>query len=432
VSVLVFVGPTLPAAEARERTDCVCLGPAAQGDVYRATLRRPKAIALIDGYFDHVCSVWHKEILWALRQGVHVCGSSSMGALRAAELDRFGMVGVGAVYEAYRDGVLEDDDEVAVLHGPERSGYAAATEAMVNIRATLRAAREQGVIVPSTEVALVGAAKSLHYTERRYETVLEGTAGADVDRLRAWLPAGRVDQKREDALALLDGLTTALDDGPPAQPDFDFEYTTLFDDLRRRAGELDFRPAYDRERLLTEAVLDEARLAERWPELRVQAIARRLAREDARRQRLEVGERELVAAVIAMREARGLVEAEELDRWIETRNLRGSDFVRLMENEVLSSRVFEALEPELGSDLLDLLRLDGSYAALADRALAKREVFASIDADPPEPAVYEQARRLLAGGAPVEVAMRELGFRTRQAFDRAAIGELLYREADRR
>ena len=34
--------------------------------------------------------------------------------------------------------VLEDDDEVAVLHGPEELGYPPLTEAMVNIRATLR------------------------------------------------------------------------------------------------------------------------------------------------------------------------------------------------------------------------------------------------------------------------------------------------------
>ena len=46
-----------------------------------------------------------------------------MGALRAAELHVFGMVGVGRVFELFRDGLLEDDDEVAVAHGPADSGY---------------------------------------------------------------------------------------------------------------------------------------------------------------------------------------------------------------------------------------------------------------------------------------------------------------------
>ena len=97
---------TLSAGEVAERAPGVtCAPPAAQGDVYRAALSRPVAIGLVDGYFERVPAVWHKEILWALSQGIHVFGSASMGALRAAELAPFGMVGVGAIFEAYRDGI---------------------------------------------------------------------------------------------------------------------------------------------------------------------------------------------------------------------------------------------------------------------------------------------------------------------------------------
>ena len=106
--------------------------------------RGPLAIGLIDGYFERVPAVWHKEILWALSQGIHVFGSASMGALRAAELAPFGMIGVGAIFEAYRDGILEDDDEVAVAHGPADTGYRAGSDAMVNIRATLARAVQHG------------------------------------------------------------------------------------------------------------------------------------------------------------------------------------------------------------------------------------------------------------------------------------------------
>src|SRR5215470_18896878 len=118
MSVYVFVGPTLPPVEIAAVLDAVCLPPVAQGDVYRLVGARPRAIGIIDGYFDGVPAVWHKEILWALTQGIHVFGSASMGALRAAELHPFGMQGVGSIFEAYRSGELEDDDEVAVLHGP--------------------------------------------------------------------------------------------------------------------------------------------------------------------------------------------------------------------------------------------------------------------------------------------------------------------------
>ena len=79
--------------------------PAKQGDICRAVQERgPDAVALIDGYFEQVPAVWHKEILWAMKLGVQVYGASSMGALRAAELQQFGMIGVGKIFEAYVSG----------------------------------------------------------------------------------------------------------------------------------------------------------------------------------------------------------------------------------------------------------------------------------------------------------------------------------------
>jgi hypothetical protein len=143
--IYVFVGPTLSAEEARKELDAVYLPPAAQGDVYRAARERPEAIGLIDGYFERVPAVWHKELLWAMAEGIHVYGSASMGALRAAELAPFGMRGFGATFEAFLHGDLEDDDEVAVMHAPAEEGYRPLSEAMVNIRATLASAERAEV-----------------------------------------------------------------------------------------------------------------------------------------------------------------------------------------------------------------------------------------------------------------------------------------------
>src|SRR6188508_3485280 len=102
-SAVVFVGPTLAIAEARAALpEARFLPPARRGDVYRACSGRPASIALIDGYFEQQLSVWHKEILWALSQGIRVYGAASMGALRAAELEAFGMVGVGTIFSLFR------------------------------------------------------------------------------------------------------------------------------------------------------------------------------------------------------------------------------------------------------------------------------------------------------------------------------------------
>lgn len=248
---VVFLGPTLPVAAAREICDAVYLPPARRGDLLAAIERyRPAAVALVDGYFEQVPAVWHKEILHALAEGVAVLGAASMGALRAAELAAFGMVGVGRVFEAYATGRLapfddpfEDDDEVAVVHGPAELGYAS-SDAMVDIRATLAAAAAAGVVAASDAVAIAAIAKALFYKERSYAAVLARAAAAGVDRptlraLEAWLPDGRVLQKRMDAEALLRRLAAGeLGAAPP--PGFRFERTLLWENARRgaQAGEL--------------------------------------------------------------------------------------------------------------------------------------------------------------------------------------------------
>lgn len=240
---VVFVGPSLPP---RLRPADAALWdwrpPVRQGDLYRAALERPQAIGVIDGYFEAVPTVWHKEILWAMAEGVHVFGAASIGALRAAELDLFGMRGIGRIYEDLRAGVLEDDDEVAVLHGPEELGYPPVTEAMVNIRATLSAAAHDRILSPQTAAGLTAIAKRLFYKERSYETVLHAAAAAGVAEAESrafelWLPTGRVDQKRYDAEAMLDRIRVQLAAGTePMRVEYELADTIAWQVARRRVS----------------------------------------------------------------------------------------------------------------------------------------------------------------------------------------------------
>ncbi|KAA0678891.1 TfuA-like protein [Azospirillum brasilense] len=240
----VFLGPTLPRAGASRILDATYLPPVAQGDVIRLCERRPRAIGIVDGYFENIPSVWHKEILHAIHQGVAVFGSSSMGALRAAELHPFGMIGVGAVFEAFRDGRLEDDDEVAVIHGPAELGYPGLSEAMVNIRRTLADAAQEGIVPAATARRLEAIAKALPYRERGYGRVLrlaaaEGLPEEELADFRHWLPNGRIDQKREDALDLLQTMRRwAAGGGRAPEARFHFEHTVLWDRALRDGAPL--------------------------------------------------------------------------------------------------------------------------------------------------------------------------------------------------
>ena len=213
---VIFLGPSLPREAAAPLLDAVYLPPVDQGAVVAAVHdHAPTAIGIIDGAFGTVPAVRHKDILWALEQGVAVLGAASMGALRAAELQGAGMIGIGLIYRWYRRSVLVDDDEVAVSMAPDDLGAGALSEALINMRITLRRAQRAGVISADQRRALVRAARQRHFASRSYAGAIDDVEAAQggtarLAALRDWLPSGRVDQKAEDARALL----RAMADGP--------------------------------------------------------------------------------------------------------------------------------------------------------------------------------------------------------------------------
>jgi hypothetical protein len=203
--IVVFLGPTLTVSDARGVLEAEYLPPVQLGDVWRISQERPRAIGIIDGYFHQVPAVWHKEILNAMSLGIAVYGSASMGALRAAELAPFGMIAVGDIAEGYCRGVLNRDDEVAVVHAPVEYGYESLSEPLVNIRATVNAARLAGVVSATTAESLVATAQSIFYADREWSRLFDSTDAPphELNALAAWLPSGRIDQKRSDALVML-------------------------------------------------------------------------------------------------------------------------------------------------------------------------------------------------------------------------------------
>ena len=249
--IVVFLGPSLSAPEARDLLpDATILPPARQGDIYRVTRDyHPRAIALIDGRFATVPAVWHREILWAMAERrVGIYGAASMGALRAAELDTYGMAGVGKIYESYRIGryapfidPFEDDDEVAVRHSPPETGCIPVSHAMVDVRETLAAAETAGLIGPSVRNELAAALKRLHFPERniaRLARVAAALPEANGAALAAWLRAGHaVSQKRRDAEALLRQLAVGVETKAP--PAFVFERAQVWERFRAAADAAD-------------------------------------------------------------------------------------------------------------------------------------------------------------------------------------------------
>ncbi|MFF7987866.1 TfuA-like protein [Streptomyces sp. NPDC007901] len=213
-----FVGPSLPdAAELAAGSGITVLPPVAAGDLLRLDVEAGDIVGIVDGYFHQTGAVRHKEIMYLLSRGVRVLGAASMGALRAAELDRFGMEGIGDIYADYRDGHLEADDEVTLLHSPPEEGYRAHSEPLVCMRATFAEAVQHGVCKAQMADRLLDVLSQRPFGLRSYSALPEAGAEAGLDaaavqELRRYCTAHRSDPKRADALLLLQRLRIAAVD----------------------------------------------------------------------------------------------------------------------------------------------------------------------------------------------------------------------------
>ncbi|MFA5331289.1 MAG: TfuA-related McrA-glycine thioamidation protein [Methanoregula sp.] len=215
--IIVFLGPSLDRVLAEKILAAEYRPPAKRGDILTAVADGAEIIVLIDGVFHQDCAVAHREILAAVKKGVKVIGASSMGALRAAELDTLGMTGIGRIYTMYKDGTLVSDDEVALVFDP-CSGYSL-SEPLINIRCTLKKAEAAGVLTATDHTTLLAAAKSVFYPQRTYPKIVavagDAISPATKERFLAFAAASPADQKREDAVAALH-YTRGLAENPSA------------------------------------------------------------------------------------------------------------------------------------------------------------------------------------------------------------------------
>jgi len=207
--ILVFLGPTLRLSEAQEALDAVYLQPVAQGDIVLAAHAfRPRAMVLIDGQFEDRPAVRHKELLWAMAQGITVIGAASMGALRAAELHPFGMIGVGLIYRWYRRWPLTPEDAVAVQSGPAELGFLPLTDALIDLQRTFARLMRQGRVSASQRDELTAIARATNFRDRSLAACLK-----KLDLPAAELKKEIAGQKRRDALLAL-SLAPALAAAP--------------------------------------------------------------------------------------------------------------------------------------------------------------------------------------------------------------------------
>lgn len=218
--IVVTAGPTIGAADIHAVVpNAEVVPPISFGDALRYGLRTGDTLLIVDGLFFQHAPVRHKELLTLIQDGVRVVGSSSMGALRAAELHPFGMEGYGWVFESYRNGYLEADDEVAMVHGEPEDGYPVFVDALVNIRQTLARCVETGFLSAQLAADLVEKARRTPFTMRTWDRIFDAVE-PESRYLANQLRALRVDIKHHDAIVALHNVRdgqcgTATSPAPP-------------------------------------------------------------------------------------------------------------------------------------------------------------------------------------------------------------------------
>lgn len=204
MKAIIYTGLSVNFNEAKEilNENVVYKPPIKRGDIDEALKENPDIIGIIDGVFHQSPAVAHKEILKAMENGVKVIGSSSMGALRASELDSLGMIGIGYVYEQYRDGKITSDDDVAV--SLDKDTLEAISVPLVNMEYVFRNAEKENIITEGEKEALLKIAKEIYYPKRLYSTVLNKSSldNNKKDVLIDFIAKSK-DIKKEDGLKLI-------------------------------------------------------------------------------------------------------------------------------------------------------------------------------------------------------------------------------------
>lgn len=206
---VVFVGPSvLPDDLALVHDHLDIRPPIRRGDLIKVIDDNPPAIGIVDGEFLQAVAVSPKEIWSALRRGIPTFGAASMGALRAVELEPLGMQGIGVIFDWFRSGRLDRDDDVGVIYTSLPDGrYVAETVPMVNVLWATQVGVERGLLRSDEAEALNRRARELDWRIRTWSALFGEVPASPEFRELAESPA--CDRKRLDAKMLMEAVSSA-------------------------------------------------------------------------------------------------------------------------------------------------------------------------------------------------------------------------------
>jgi len=168
MKTIIFFGPSITKSEVDHLVKATHAPPIKRGDLDRVD--EYDVVVILDGEFGQNLSVSPKEIMAILNRGKIVIGASSMGALRASELDRSGMIGVGWVYDHFRRCAVRRDDDVALIWSP--IDFRPMTVPMIDVEYWVELVSTAGLIGGKDKARLLRTARDIFFADRAPETLM--------------------------------------------------------------------------------------------------------------------------------------------------------------------------------------------------------------------------------------------------------------------
>jgi hypothetical protein len=298
------------------------------------------------------------------------------------------MRGVGDIYESFARDELEDDDEVAILHADVGDEYRNLSDAMVDIRVTLRRAAEHGVVSTDEASELIAIAKAQHYRDRSLRRLTR-----DCPPLSEWVAENHRSQKGLDAEAMLRTMRRDLDEQVPAPvPTWTLQRTQYWEAAHRRvlaesdgAESRSVQVASDRDDV--GQLLDESRLdPDRHLAVEQQALLMLLASAETQRVGVERSEHLMRSATTEGLLAEGITEQGQLSAWLSERGLGDADLPWIRQRWLDRRYVRRMYEVAIPGAVVAELRASGEAPAMLARAARKREVLGAATPQAESPA----------------------------------------------
>jgi hypothetical protein len=211
-NIVIYTGLSICFDEAKSILDADYQPPIKRGDIDSLLNNRDdmEIIGIIDGVFHQSPAVSHKEILRALKDNITVVGGASMGALRACELYPYGMIGIGNIFEDYKNGTIESDDDVAVSLDP--TTYEQLSDSWINMKYNFNKAQKDNILSQEDVDNLLATSKDIYYPKRSFEYVIKKSELTEYKKtkLTKYLDKNKFDIKHDDAKAVIEYIKTSL------------------------------------------------------------------------------------------------------------------------------------------------------------------------------------------------------------------------------